>query len=311
MKCNVRQAYVEALIQQAEKNERIVALDADSQEPTKIGFFASRFPNRSFNFGIAEQNMVTASAGMATEGLIPFVNTFAAFISYRALDQVRNSVAYPNLNVKLVVSHCGLDVGSDGVTHQTIEDVSIMRSIPNMAILVPADDIEVIQMVDFICNHNGPIYLRTGKSTVPRVHDSKFQFSFGTPQVLMDGVDITIFSYGIMVSYALQAAEKLKLAGIHAKVVNVSTLKPLNENLIVDYSNQTGAVVTVEDHNVMGGLGSIISEILARKNPLPMTMVGVPDQFAEAGSSKELYQKYLMDSTGISAAVKRCLKRKL
>lgn len=308
--CDVRKAYFNQLCKIARNNENIVVLDADSREPTNSYIFSNEFPDRSFNFGICEQNMVSAAAGMATEGLVPFVNTFAAFISYRALDQVRNSIAYPNLNVKIAVSHFGLDVGPDGVTHQTIEDISIIRSIPNMTLLAPADDIEASQMVDFICDTNGPVYTKTGKSKVRRIHSEDYKFKFGEPDILIDGNDIAIFSWGLMLERALKAAKILIDEGINASVVNISTLKPLNERSVFEILKNSGSAVIVEDHNVFGGLGSIISEISSKHLPVPIEFVGVNDEFSEGGDSDLLYQKHNMTIEEIIKKTNKCIKRK-
>lgn len=307
---NLREVYVDTLCQLAQEQDHIVALDADSKEATLLNRFARQFPNRTFSFGIAEQNMVSAAAGMATIGLTPFVHTYALFLAMRALDQVRNSVAYPNLNVKLVVSHFGLDVGADGVTHQIIEDLAIMRAIPNMVVISPADDIEMASALKFMLQHRGPVYLRTGKSKVPRVHDSSYAFELGKPSVLREGHDVTIFAVGVMVGHAVRAAETLLRKGVSVQLVNCATLKPIHEKSVIESALKTGAVVTVEDHNGYGGLGGAISEILGRNCPLPIEMVSVKDQFAEAGTPEQLYERYGLSEAHIVQAVSRVVQRK-
>ncbi len=307
---NLREVYVDTLCQFAQEQDHIVALDADSKEATLLNRFAQQFPKRTFSFGIAEQNMVSAAAGMATIGLTPFVHTYALFLAMRALDQVRNSVAYPNLNVKLVVSHFGLDVGADGVTHQIIEDLAIMRAVPNMTVISPADDIEMASAVKFMLQHRGPVYLRTGKSKVPRVHDPSYTFELGKPSVLREGHDVTIFSVGVMVGYALRAAETLLRQGVSVHLVNCATLKPINEQAVIECALKTGAVVTVEDHNGYGGLGGAIAEILGKNCPLPMEMVSAKDQFAEAGTPEQLYERYGLSEAHILQAASRVVQRK-
>lgn len=307
---SLREVYVENLCRLADQHSGIVALDADSKEATLLNTFSQLYPQRSFSFGIAEQNMVSAAAGMATTGLTPFVHTYAQFLAMRALDQVRNSVAYPNLNVKLVVSHFGLDVGADGVTHQVVEDLAIMRAIPNMVVISPADDIEMASVTKFVAQHRGPVYLRTGKSRVPRVHDANYEFELGKPSVLREGHDVTIFAVGVMVGHALRAAETLLQKGLSVQLVNCATLKPIDEATVVDCSLKTGAVVTVEDHNGFGGLGGLIAEILGRNCPLPLEMVSVKDQFAEAGTPDQLYDRYGLSERHIIQAVSRVLQRK-
>lgn len=308
--CNLRQVYAETLCEIAATRKDFIALDADSREPTRIDIFTSKFPERSFSFGLGEQNMVTAAAGMATEGLVPFVNSYAAFTVLRALDQIRNSIALPNLNVKIVVSHFGLDVGVDGNTHQAIEDLAIMRSVPNISIISPADDIEMRQAVKYIVDHKGPVYLRTGKSNVIRVHTENYKFNFGKPSVLREGKDVTIFTIGVMTSRSLDAAEILKTKGVSAAVVNVSTLKPIDKVAIINMAKLNGAVLTVEDHNIYGGLGGLIAEILSTEYPLPMDRVGVPDRFGEAGKPDELYKMFEMDPESIANAAMQVMKKK-
>ena len=303
---NVRAAYAKALIQKAKHRKDFFVLDCDSKEPTKMSEVYHKYPEICFSFGIAEQNMVSAAAGMATLGVIPFVNTFAQFISMRALDQVRNSIAYPNLNVKLVVCHYGLDVGKDGATHQTIEDISIMRSIPNIVILNPADDIECQQMVDYCFEHNGPVYLRTGKSPVPRIHKSDYIFKLGAPDLIRSGKDnIPIIASGNIFQNTLKALNLINAKGVYPQVINLPTLKPIDEDNLLTLTERSEVIFTIEDHNIYGGLGSIISEIYATKSPKKIIRIGVNDTFAEAGETFELYEKY---GLGVETIVRKVMQ---
>lgn len=306
---NLRAVYADTLCELAATHERFVVLDADSTEATLVDRFRKRYPERAFSFGIAEQNMVSAAAGFATVGIKAFANTYAMFIAMRALDQVRNSVAYPNLDVKLVVSHYGLDVGQDGVTHQLIEDLAIMRAVPNLVVLSPADDLEMAQATRWTLTYPGPVYLRTGKTKVPRVHADDYTFKLGQPSVVRSGTDVTIFAVGVMVGRALRAAQRLAQDGISALVVNVATLKPIDEQAVVELAQRTGAVVTCEDHSRYGGLGGLVSEILGRHRPLPIEMVAVADCYAEAGTPDELFPRYGLSEAHVAAATRKVLER--
>ena len=302
--CNLRESYARTLCDFAQFRDDFLVLDSDSKEPTKVDQFYKANPHMCISFGIAEQNMVSAAAGMSTIGFIPFVNSYAQFVSMRALDQIRNSIAYPNVNVKIVVSHYGLDVGKDGVTHQTIEDISIMRAIPNMTILNPLDDIECVQMVKYCFDHHGPIYLRTGKSSVPRIHDEDFQFEVGKPDVIIKGTDnISIVVTGNVMKNVLGALDKLAATGVRPHVINMSTLKPIDENSLLNLTQSSDVIFTVEDHNVYGGLGSIIAELHAAKCPKRVIRIGVNDVFAEAGTGQELYDKYGMNAQSIADCI--------
>jgi transketolase len=305
---DLRQVYAERLIELAEKRKDFVIFDSDSREPTKIELFCRRFPHRSYSFGIAEQNMLTAAAGLATTGIIPFVNSYAQFVSMRALDQVRNAIAYPRLNVKIVVSHYGLDTGKDGVTHQTIEDLSIMRTIPNMVVINPADDLECRQVVDFCLNHPGPVYVRTGKSRVPRIHHVDYRFILGKPVLIREGnCPVTIIATGNMFSEVFAALSRLHSEGIEPRLINLSTIKPVDEEALLQLLDGARHVVTIEDHSIYGGLGGLLAEITARRMPLLVSMVGVNDCFAEAGLASELYDKYSLGWKAIIRTVKRAL----
>lgn len=306
----LRLAYVDALIELAKDRDDFVVLDADSREATQVDKFGNKYPDRAFSFGIAEQNMVAAAGGFATVGFIPLAHTYAQFIAGRALDQVRNTVAYANLNVKLVASHCGLDVGQDGVTHQTLEDFAAMRTIPRMIVLSPADDIEMRQVTRYMLDNPGPTYVRIGKSKVPRVHDEKYQFELGRPNVLRQGTDVTIFAVGVMVQHALKAGEELAAAGISALIANCATIKPMQKDVVLELARKTGAVVTAEDHSIYGGLGGAVAELLAGSSPLPMEYVGVKDRFCEAGTPAELFDRYGLSPRYIVDAAKAAVKRK-
>lgn len=290
---NVRAAYARKLIEKAKERSDFLVLDCDSKEPTKISEVYKEHPDLCISFGIAEQNMISAAAGIATMGYIPFVNSFAQFLSMRGLDQIRNSIAYPNLNVKLVACHYGLDVGKDGVTHQTIEDISIMRAIPNMTILNPADDIECEKMVDFCFRHNGPIYLRTGKSSVPRIYQNDYSFRLGSPRLIADGnPEISVLVTGNIFYEVIEAFKGIEAHGLRPQLINIPCLKPLNEQELVDLTRNAKIIFTIEDHNILGGLGSIVSEILSKLAPKKVCRLGVNDSFAEAGERTELFEKY-------------------
>ncbi|MFH1995814.1 MAG: transketolase C-terminal domain-containing protein [Candidatus Omnitrophota bacterium] len=297
---NLRDVYVETLIGLAKKDRRIVILDADSKEATKTFPFAKKFPERSFSFGISEQNMVSAAGGMASCGLKPYVNTYSMFIAMRALDQLRNSVAYPNLDVAFVASHHGLDVGSDGVTHQTVEDVAIMRTIPNMKILIPADASEMRQMIIYTAARKGPFYIKSGKSKVPVVHSKNYKWKIGVPSIVAEGKEIAILSCGVMVEKALNARVCLLKDGIaEPRVINVSTIKPLRSDVLLKALKDISLIVTCEDHSVYGGLGGLVAELMSLKDPKRIHRIGLGDTFAEAGDPDKLFRKYRMDENEI------------
>lgn len=305
---SVREAYANALCEHAKTRKDFLVLDSDSKEPTKMSLVFAKHPELCISFGIAEQNMVSAAAGMATLGIIPFVNSYAQFLSMRALDQIRNSIAYPNLNVKLVVSHYGLDVAKDGVTHQTIEDVSIIRAIPNIVILNPSDDIECAQMVDFCFEHQGPVYLRTGKSSVPRIHNEDYVFKVGQPDLIVQGKsNLSIIATGNIMKSALGAVDLLNNQGIYPQVINMPTLKPIDEERLIALTDRSEVIFTLEDHTIFGGLGGIVSEIYATRSPKKVIRMGVNDEFAEAGETLELYEKYGLGIESIASTVVRSL----
>ena len=306
-KYNLRQTYIEELIRLAEINPRIVSLDSDSKEATFADRFLMAYPERSFTFGIAEQDMVSAAAGMATMGLIPFVNSYALFIAMRALDQLRNSVAYPNLNVKFVLSHHGLDSGADGITHQLTEDIAIFRSIPNLKMLQPADAIEMRQMVRFAMETDGPVIIKSGKTSVPNFHDENYVWQYGVPSLIMPGTKVALIATGIMLDKTLNAHKMLKDEGLDTRLLHFSSFTDLNIAIFLDMIHDIDLIVTVEDHSIHGGLGGLIAETCSQFKPTRVLRVGLKSQFAECGSPSELFAKYAMDEHEIVRQVKENL----
>jgi len=309
-KVATRDAYGEALVELGRERKDIVVLDADLSKSTKTAGFAKIFPERFFNMGIAEANLMGTAAGLAAAGKVPFVSTFAVFAAGRAFDQVRNSIAYPHLNVKICATHAGITVGEDGASHQSIEDLALMRALPGMTVIVPADGPETKQAVRAAAAHNGPVYIRLGRSGVPVLFDTDYEFTIGRAAVLRRGEDVALFACGILVAEALQAARQLSEKGIRAAVLNVSTLKPLDEEAVVALARQTGAVVTCEEHNIIGGLGSAVAEVLGEKCPVPLERVGVRDVFGQSGKPAELLEHYGLTAAHIAAAAERALARK-
>ncbi|MGI6365177.1 MAG: transketolase family protein [Bacillota bacterium] len=291
-KIATREAYGKALAQLGAEDERIVVLDADLSGSTKTALFAKEFPHRFFNIGIAEADMMGAAAGLAAAGKVPFASTFAIFAAGRCYDQIRTSIAYPNLNVKIAATHAGLTVGEDGATHQMNEDIALMRALPNLTVLVPADAPEAAAMTRWAAEHQGPVYLRLGRAAVPTVNGEDYQLQPGRAQVLRDGDDLVIFACGYMVHQALEAAADLADRGISAAVVNVHTIKPLDAETVVKYARRCGAVVTAEEHSIIGGLGGAIAEVLGEEHPTPLVRIGVRDTFGESGKPGELLEKY-------------------
>ncbi|MPL67849.1 1-deoxy-D-xylulose-5-phosphate synthase [bioreactor metagenome] len=305
-----REAYGEALREMGLENKDIVVLDADLSKSTKTSVFAKAFPDRHFNVGIAEQNLMGIAAGLAAAGKIPFVSTFAMFAAGRAFEQVRNSICYPKLNVTVAATHAGLTVGEDGASHQAIEDISLMRSIPNMTVVVPADSAETRQAVAWAANYNGPVYLRLGRMSVPDVFGEGYEFEIGKAVELADGSDVTIMATGIMVAPARHAAEELIAAGFSARVLNIHTIKPIDKAAIIKAAEDTGAIVTCEEHSIIGGLGSAVAEVLVENSPVPMERVGVLDTFGESGTPDALLEKYHLTTADIVQAAKRVISRK-
>ena len=305
-----RDAYGEALAALGQENENIVVLDADLSKSTKTCDFKKAVPERFFNMGIAEQNMIGTAAGFAAAGKTPFASTFAVFAAGRAYDQIRNSIAYPNLNVKIAATHAGLTVGEDGGSHQMLEDIALMRALPNMTVIVPADGIETKQVIKAAAELEGPVYIRLGRPKVPVLFGDDYKFEIGKGVVLKEGTDVTLIGTGIMVSKAMEAAELLAAEGISAAVVNISTIKPLDAELIIAQAQKTGAVVTCEEHTICGGLGSAVAEVLVENCPVPMARVGVEDKFGESGLPDELLEKYGLSASNIAAKAKAVIAKK-
>ncbi len=304
-KIATRESYGNALAELAGDYPDLVVLDADLAAATKTGIFKKACPDRHIDCGIAESNMVGIAAGLATAGKIPFVSSFAMFAAGRAFEQVRNSVGYPKLNVKIGATHAGISVGEDGATHQCCEDLALMRTIPGMVVMNPSDDVEAKAAVKAALDHQGPVYIRFGRLAVPVINDRPdYKFEIGKGVVLREGKDVTLVATGLEVGETLEAAEKLAADGIDAKVINIHTIKPLDEELIVASAKETGKVVTVEEHSVIGGLGSAVCDCLAEKAPTQVLKIGVNDTFGESGPAVELIKKYGLDAEGIYAKVK-------
>ena len=285
-----RQSYGEALLELGKENEQIVVFDADLASATKTNLFAKEFPNRFFDMGIAEQNMISTAAGMATCGKIPYASTFAVFAAGRAYDQIRNSVCYPKLNVKICATHAGITVGEDGATHQMIEDISLMRTLPNMTVISTSDDIQTKWAVKEISKLNGPVYLRLSRLATPVIYDENQKFEIGKAVQIGEGTDATIFATGVTVSEALKAQEELKIKGIDVRVVDIHTIKPIDRDIIVKCAKETKRLISIEDHNIIGGLGSAISEVLADEYPVKLTRLGINDTFGKSGKATELME---------------------
>lgn len=300
-----RQSYGNALAEYGADYDNLVVLDADLAGATQTGIFKKAFPERHIDCGIAECNMAGIAAGLATTGKIPFISTFAMFAAGRAFEQVRNSIGYPNLNVKIGATHAGISVGEDGASHQCCEDVALMRTIPGMTVIVPSDDVEAKAAVKAAIEMEGPCYLRFGRLAVPVINDNDdYKFEIGKGIVLREGKDVTLIASGLEVAETLAAAEKLAADGIDAKVINIHTIKPLDGNLVIASAKETGKVVTIEEHSVIGGLGSAVCDVLSENYPVKVLKIGVQDTFGESGPAKELIKKYELDSEGIYKKVK-------
>ena len=308
-KIATRESYGNALAELGAEHKDVVVLDADLAAATKTGVFKKAFPERFIDCGIAESNMMGVAAGLATTGLVPFASSFAMFAAGRAFEQVRNSIGYPHLNVKIGATHAGISVGEDGATHQCNEDIALMRTIPGMVVISPADDVEAKAAVKAAYEHQGPVYLRFGRLAVPVINDRPdYKFEIGKGVVLREGKDLTIIATGLPVSNCLEAAEKLAADGIDAKVINIHTIKPLDEDLVVAAAKQTGKVVTVEEHSVIGGLGSAVCDVLAEKAPTKVMKIGINDTFGESGPAVELLKKYGLDTDSIYEKIKEFSK---
>ena len=305
-----REAYGETLKELGAQIPEIVVLDADLSASTKTAVFAKAFPDRFFDTGIAEGNMMSVAAGLAASGKIPFASTFAVFGAGRAYEQISNSICYPNLNVKVAVTHAGLTVGEDGATHQMLEDIALMRALPNMTVVVPADAAETAQVIRWAASYQGPVYIRMGRAKVEDVISPDAEFVPGKSTTLADGSDVTIMACGIMTQQALQAAKMLAEEGISARVINMSSIKPIDEAAIVKAAKETGAIVTCEEHTVMGGLGSAVAEVVVRQCPVPMAMVGTEDVFGQSGKASEVLKVYGLTPEHIALEAKKLVEAK-
>ena len=304
-KIATRDSYGNALAELGTEHDNVVVLDADLAAATKTGVFKKAHPDRFIDCGIAESNMIGVAAGLATTGKVPFASSFAMFAAGRAFEQVRNSVGYPHLNVKIGATHAGISVGEDGATHQCNEDIALMRTIPGMVVINPADDVEARAAVRAAYEHQGPVYMRFGRLAVPVINDRPdYKFELGKGVVLREGKDLTIIATGLPVSNCLEAAEKLAADGIDAEVINIHTIKPIDADLIVASAQKTGKVVTAEEHSVIGGLGGAVAEVLTEKAPTKQLRIGINDVFGESGPALELLHKYELDAEGIYKKVK-------
>ena len=303
-KIATRDSYGKALAELGAQYDNLVVLDADLAGATKTAVFQKAFPERHFDCGIAESNMMCVAAGMATTGLVPFASSFAMFAAGRAFEQVRNSIGYPHLNVKIGATHGGISVGEDGASHQCCEDYALMRSIPGMVVMSPADDVEARAMVKAAYHHEGPVYMRFGRSGVPVFHDESYQFEIGKGEILKDGTDVAIIANGLMVYEAIVAAESLSEAGINAMVINMATVKPLDEALVLEAAAKCGKIVTAEEHSVIGGLGEAVAAVLAEKLPTPVKRVGVNDVFGQSGPAGEVLKYYGLTAEHIADTAK-------
>jgi len=310
-KVATRDAYGEALLELGAQNEQVVVLDADLSKSTKTAGFGKKYPERFINVGIAEQNLIGISAGLAAAGKIPFASTFAMFATGRAFEIIRNSVGYPKLNVKICATHAGLTVGEDGASHQALEDIACMRAIPNMTVIVPADGVETKMAIHAIAKYDGPVYVRLGRSAVPTINDKDtYKFEIGKGSLLKPGTDVTIIATGIMVSEAVEASKELESKGISVRVINMHTIKPIDKDIIIKAAEETGAIVTAEEHNIIGGLGSAVAEVISENHPVLLKRVGTNDTFGESGSPNDLLKKYGLTKEKIVEAVESILQKK-
>ena len=307
MKKSTRQAYGEALVELGRQNNNIVVLDADLTKSTKTNLFQEAFPERHINVGIAEADLIGTAAGLATCGKRPFPSPFAMFAAGRAFEQIRNTVAYPKLNVKIAPTHAGISVGEDGGSHQSVEDISLMRSIPGMVVLSPADATETKKMIFAAAEYNGPVYIRMGRLDVPVLFDDSYDFQIGIANTIKEGTDVTILATGLMTARALEAAEKLQTEGVSVRVVNVGTIKPLDGEAVLKAAQETKFIVTAEEHSVIGGLGSAVSEFLSETHPTLVKKVGIYDVFGQSGKAEELLEKYELTATKLISVIKENL----
>lgn len=300
-----RQSYGEALLELGKKNEKVVVLDADLAGATKTNIFAKEIPERFFDMGIAEQDMIATAAGFATCGKIPFASTFAVFATGRVYDQIRNSICYPNLNVKICATHCGITVGEDGATHQMLEDINLMRGLPNMTVISPADDTEAKWAVEEASRINGPVYIRFGRAATPIIYEENYDFKLGKGIQFGEGLDATVFATGIMVAESLKAKEELEKEGINIRVVDIHTIKPIDKDIIIKCAKETKKLISIEEHSIIGGLGSAIAEVLAENYPAKLTRMGMKDCFGKSGKALELLEYFGLTSKEIVEEVKK------
>ena len=310
IKTATRDAYGKALVELGQKNDKVIVFDADLAAATKTGMFKKEFPERFIDCGIAEGNMMGVAAGMATAGYTVFASSFAMFAAGRAFEQVRNTIGYPHINVKIGATHAGISVGEDGASHQCCEDIALMRTIPGMTIINPADDIEARLAVMAAAEMDGPVYMRFGRLAVPRIFDENYKFEIGKGVYLKEGKDVTIIATGLMVERALQAAEQLKAEGIDAAVINMATIKPIDRDIIVDAAKKTGAIVTAEEHSVIGGLGEAVAGVVSETTPVPVLRVGVEDTFGKSGPALELLEIYGLNAENICKKAKQAIENK-
>ena len=307
-KIATRESYGHALVELGKEHEEVVVLDADLAEATKTGIFKKEFPERHIDCGIAECNMMGIAAGLAATGKVPFASSFAMFAAGRAFEQIRNSIGYPHLNVKIGATHAGISVGEDGATHQCNEDIALMRTIPGMVVINPSDDVEARAAEKAAYEHQGPVYLRFGRLAVPVINDRPdYKFEIGKGVVLKEGTDLTIVATGLCVNESLMAAAKLEEEGIHAQVINIHTIKPIDADLIAEAAKKTGKIVTVEEHSVIGGLGSAVCDVLCEREPVKVLKIGMNDVYGESGPAVKLLEKYGLDAAGIYAKIKAWL----
>ena len=307
-KIATRESYGNALIELGKEDPNVVVLDADLAEATKTGMFKKVFPERHIDCGIAECNMAGVAAGLSLSGKIPFMSSFAMFAAGRAFEQIRNSIGYPHLNVKIGATHAGITVGEDGASHQCNEDIALMRTIPGMVVMCPSDDIEAKAAVRAAYEYEGPVYMRFGRAAVPVINDKPdYKFEIGKGTILKEGTDVTIVATGICVDSALKAADLLEKDGINAEVINICTIKPLDEEIIINSAKKTGKVVTCEEHSVIGGLGSAVCDALCKSYPAPVFKIGMQDRFGESGSAADLLVKYKLDGQGVYEQIKEFL----
>lgn len=304
-----RESYGNALKElAAEGADNLVVLDADLSAATKTGIFKKAFPERHINCGIAESNMMCVAAGLSTMGLVPFASSFAMFASGRAFEQIRNSIGYPHLNVKIGATHAGISVGEDGASHQCCEDFALMRSIPGMTVICPADDVEAKQAVKAAYALDGPVYLRFGRLAVPVFHSDDYKFEIGKGEVITEGTDVTIIANGLMVAEAIEAEKMLKADGISAEIINIATIKPLDKELVVNSAKKTGKVITVEEHSIIGGLGEAVCTALSEECPTPVRRIGVNDEFGHSGPAKDLLKQFGLSAENIYKVAKEFVK---